>query len=59
VFDQVEAYDLAADRWRVLDPMVTPRHGMWAAAVDGRIYVPGGATRQAFGAVDTHEILVP
>lgn len=59
VYDQVEAYDVAADRWRSLDPMPNPRHGMWAAAVDGRIYVPGGAARQAFGAVDTHEILTP
>ena len=59
VFSQVEAYDLAADSWRSLDPMPNPRHGMWAAAIDGRIYVPGGADRQAFGAVDTHEVLTP
>ncbi|MGK0358830.1 MAG: N-acetylneuraminic acid mutarotase [Bradymonadia bacterium] len=59
VFAEVEAYDLAADSWRSLDPMPNPRHGMWAASVDGRIYIPGGADTQAFGAVDTHEILTP
>jgi hypothetical protein len=37
--------------------MPTPRHGMGAAATGGRLYVPGGATVQAFGAVATHEIL--
>ena len=59
VFAEVEAYDLATDSWRSLDPMPNPRHGMWAASVDGRIYIPGGADEQAFGAVDTHEILTP
>jgi N-acetylneuraminic acid mutarotase len=57
VFDQVEAYDLAADAWETLEPMPNPRHGMGAAAVDGRVYVPGGAAVQAFGAVDTHSAL--
>jgi hypothetical protein len=37
--------------------MVTPRHGMGAAAIGNSLYVPGGATVQAFGAVDTFEIL--
>ena len=59
VFPQVEAYDAAADTWEALPPMRTPRHGMGAAAWGGRLYVPGGADRQAFGPVDTHEILTP
>lgn len=59
VFAEVEAYDLARDTWRSLPPMPNPRHGMWAATVDGRIYIPGGADAQAFGAVDTVEILTP
>ena len=53
VFDAVEVYDVAGDRWSVLEPMPSPRHGMGAAAVDGRIIIPGGADEQAFGAVET------
>lgn len=59
VFDEVEAYDPATDRWEELAPMATPRHGMGAAGFGGRIYVPGGAVRQAFGAVDTVDALQP
>lgn len=59
VFPQAEAYDPATDRWRALDPMPTPRHGMGAAAWEGSLYVPGGATVQGFRAVDVHEILTP
>jgi N-acetylneuraminic acid mutarotase len=59
VFPQVESYDPAGNQWTALAPMPTPRHGMGAAAWDGSLYVPGGATTQAFGAVDTHEVLTP
>jgi N-acetylneuraminic acid mutarotase len=59
VFAEVEAYSPAGDTWEALAPMVTPRHGMGAAAVGARLYVPGGATTQGFGAVATHEILTP
>lgn len=59
VFPEAEAYDPATDTWTALDPMPTPRHGMGAAAVGATLYVPGGATQQGFGAVDTHEALTP
>jgi len=59
VFAEVEAYTPGADRWETLAPMPTPRHGMGAAGTGGRLYVPGGATMQGFGAVATHEILTP
>lgn len=59
VFPQVEAYAPATDAWSTLAPMPTPRHGMGAAAWNGRLYVPGGANRDSFGAVATHEILTP
>lgn len=59
VFSEVEAYDAVMDRWDTLPPMVTPRHGMAAAAWSGALYVPGGASRELFGAVDTHEVLRP
>jgi N-acetylneuraminic acid mutarotase len=56
VFGQTEAYDPGADRWTAYDDMPTPRHGMGAAAVGNSLYVPGGATIEGFGAVDTHEV---
>ena len=55
VFGDAEVYDPATDSWQILPPMPTPRHGTGAAAVGGAIFVPGGATRAGFGAVDTHE----
>jgi N-acetylneuraminic acid mutarotase len=57
VFSEVEVYTVSRDRWESRDPMVTPRHGMGAAIVDGVLYVPGGATVMGFAAVDTHEAL--
>ncbi len=59
VFPQNEAFDAATDGWETLEPMRTPRHGMAAAVVGGVLYVPGGATQQAIGAVDTHETFTP
>lgn len=59
VFPEVESYDPAQNAWTTLAPMRTPRHGMGAAAVGGRLYVPGGADRRAFAAVATHEVLTP
>jgi N-acetylneuraminic acid mutarotase len=59
VFPQVEAYDAAANMWAALAPMPTPRHGMGAAAWNGQLHVPGGASKQAFGAVAVYEILTP
>ncbi len=57
VFPQAEVYDPAADQWSALEDMRTPRHGMAAAGLGGDLYVPGGADRQGFGAVATHEVL--
>lgn len=59
VFDVFEAYDPAADTWFTLDPMLTPRHGMGAATIDGRIYVPGGATVEGFGPTGISEVWIP
>lgn len=59
VFPQTELYDPAADQWTNAPQMLTPRHGMGAAAIGGTLYVPGGATREGFGAVATHEAFTP
>ena len=59
VFPQAELYDPATDEWTALPDMPTPRHGMGAAVSEGgdQLYVPGGATRETFGAVATFEAL--
>jgi hypothetical protein len=36
--------------------MAAPRHGIGAAVLGERIFVPGGAAVQGFGAVDTHQL---
>ncbi len=59
VFPQTEAYDVATDTWRSVVDMRTPRHGMGAAVVEGALYVPGGADREQFAAVDVLERFVP
>jgi len=59
VFPQVESYDPVADAWTSLGTMPTPRHGMAAAVVGATLHVPGGATVQSFGAVDTNESFTP
>lgn len=57
VFPQTEVFNVGANEWMTAPEMKTPRHGMGGAVWDGIFYVPGGATKQAFGAVDTHEVL--
>jgi N-acetylneuraminic acid mutarotase len=57
IFPEVEVYDPATNRWTQLDNMRAPRHGIGAATVGDRIYVPGGADSQGFGAVATHDAL--
>jgi N-acetylneuraminic acid mutarotase len=57
VFGDVEAYTVSTDTWIALPPLPTPRHGTGGAVWDGVFYVPGGATKTGFAAVDTHEAL--
>ncbi len=59
VFVEAEAYNPTANAWTALPPMLTPRHGTGAAAFGSKLYVPGGAIRQGFGAVATNEVLDP
>ncbi len=55
VFHETESYDPATDRWRTDAPMRTARHGIGAAVVGTLLIVPGGATREGFGAVAVNE----
>ena len=48
-----QAYDPAADRWRDLDPLPEPRNHAMAAALNGRVYVFGGAQSGGPGATAT------
>jgi len=44
VFPQTEVYDPAANRWIAMKSMMTPRHGMGAAGLGSKLYVPAGGT---------------
>ena len=59
VFNQTEVYDTVRDEWKVLTPMKVPRHGTYAVAVDGRIYIPGGGISIGAGPVDVLDVFVP
>lgn len=59
VFDQVEAYDIKMDTWERLRPMKVPRHGTYAATVDGGIYIPGGGIKLGGAPVDTFDVFYP
>jgi N-acetylneuraminic acid mutarotase len=45
-YDQVEAYDAAADAWTRLPRMPIPRHAAGAVVVGHQIFLPGGSLRQ-------------
>ncbi|HEY3057066.1 MAG TPA: kelch repeat-containing protein [Thermoanaerobaculia bacterium] len=55
VFSQNESFDFVSGSWRSEPPMPTPRHGIGAAAIGGRIFIPAGATVAGFGTSDVHE----
>jgi N-acetylneuraminic acid mutarotase len=60
VFANTEVYDPANDTWRELAPMKVPKHGIGAGAVAGKVYFPGGATKQGGNAqVASMEIFIP
>ncbi|PYH96443.1 galactose oxidase [Aspergillus ellipticus CBS 707.79] len=46
VFNQSEEFDTVSQGWAELRPMAVPRHGTQAAAVGGRVYVPGKGLQQ-------------
>jgi hypothetical protein len=58
-FEEVEAFDTQTGDWLALSSMVTPRHGIGAARVGGRVHVPGGGPVEGFGVSEVHEIHDP
>jgi N-acetylneuraminic acid mutarotase len=56
VFAEVEAFDTLTGEWIALTPMPTPRHGIGAATLAGRIHVPGGGPQEGFSLTTVHEV---
>jgi N-acetylneuraminic acid mutarotase len=59
VYWQTESYHPASDAWIGLTEMPTPRHGIGAAVLGDRIHVAGGAFKDDYAPVDTHEVFEP
>lgn len=59
VFNETEVLDTETGTWRELVPMEVPRHGTSAAAVGGRIYIPGGGIIQGATPVNIVDAYVP
>ena len=47
------------DSLQSMPAMPIPRHGIGAAVLGDRIYVPGGATVQGFGVTPAHQVYTP
>ncbi|MEW6737181.1 MAG: kelch repeat-containing protein, partial [Acidobacteriota bacterium] len=54
-FADNESYDPVTNSWRKEEPMPTPRHGIAAATIEGRIYLPAGAPVQGFSITSINE----
>ncbi len=60
VFAQTDVYDPQTDVWRSLAPMIVPKHGIGAAAVAGKVYLPAGAIKEGGGfPVASMEVFIP
>lgn len=58
VFKNVWRYSLDRDEWQALPHLKTPRHGLGAGKIGGRIFVVGGATEPSGkGTSDLNEVL--
>jgi N-acetylneuraminic acid mutarotase len=53
VFEQNEMFNPMTNAWERLEPMPLPTHGLTgAAAIDGLVYIPGGATSRGVSGPD-------
>jgi hypothetical protein len=50
---------VAGNRWIGKTPMPTPRHGIGAVLVGGRVYIPGGGREPGFAATTVNEAYAP
>jgi uncharacterized protein (TIGR03437 family) len=54
-FAQHEEYDPVSDTWGTLTLMPFPRHGLYGATLDNRIFAPSGGPRAGAFFSDTHD----
>jgi hypothetical protein len=59
IFRANDMYDVAGNRWVAKEAMPKGRHGIGAAVLGGKIYVPGGGTEPGFAATPLHEVYTP
>ncbi len=59
IFNATEMYEPAGNRWISLEPMPTARHGIGAALIGGRVYVPGGGREPGLAATQVNEAYTP
>lgn len=59
VFAEVEEYDPGTDTWSSLAPMPNPRHGIGAAVIGGRIFIPGGGTEEGLSDSNVNDAFTP
>jgi len=59
MFDEVERFVASSGAWERLGAMPTPRHGMGAVSVDGRVLVPAGGVVAGMGATDHADAFTP
>lgn len=58
VFAQAWRYTLSTDRWEPLPALGTPRHGLGAGLLNGKVYLVGGATQPSGrGTSDLNEVM--
>lgn len=58
-FRQNEEYDPAANTWRTMAPMPTPRHGLYGAAIGRAIVTPSGGHIAGANFSNKTELFVP
>ena len=59
IFNATEMYEPAGNRWIAMEPMPTPRHGIGAVVIGGRVFVPGGGREPGFAATQANEAYTP
>jgi N-acetylneuraminic acid mutarotase len=59
VFADADAFDTRTGVWTPLSDMPTPRHGIGAAVLAGRVHIPGGAPAEGLAQSDVHEVYNP
>lgn len=59
IFNATEMWEVAGQRWIAKESMPTARHGIGAAVIDGRVFVPAGGTEPGYAATTANEAYTP